>query len=151
MAVGSQPGSSRQVIRFGPFELDTETGELRKQGIRIRLQSKPLEILRALIEKPDVVVTREELRLRLWPDTFVDFERGLNTAINRLRISLGDSAENPRYIETLARTGYRFIAPVTDMAATPPPPPPAQAAAPRFHRWRWMAFAACALVTAGAV
>src|SRR5215510_13080490 len=103
-----------RVVRFGPFELDPVTGELRKQGIRIRLQPKPLEILRALVENPGAVVTRDELRARLWPeDTFVDFESGVNTAVNRLRIALGDSAEHPRYIETMSRAGYRFIAPLT--------------------------------------
>src|SRR5215471_20401346 len=102
------------VLRFGPFELNTGTGELRKQGIRIRLQPKPLAILRALLEKPGAIVTREELRGRLWPeDTFVDFESGVNTAVNRLRIALGDSAEHPRYIETLSRTGYRFMGSAT--------------------------------------
>jgi DNA-binding winged helix-turn-helix (wHTH) protein len=103
-----------RVVRFGPFELCLDTGELRKLGIRVRLQGKPFHILSALLEEPGHVVTREELRSRLWPaDTFVDFESGLNTAVNRLRVALGDSAENPIYIETLARLGYRFIAPVT--------------------------------------
>jgi DNA-binding winged helix-turn-helix (wHTH) protein len=101
------------MIRFGPFELHPETGELLKQGIRIRLQPQPFRILCMLLENPGAVVTREELSKRLWPaDTFVDFERGVNTAVNRLRLALGDSAEQPRYIETLSRTGYRFIAPV---------------------------------------
>jgi DNA-binding winged helix-turn-helix (wHTH) protein len=101
-----------RVVRFGPFELCLDTGELRKLGIRVRLQGKPFHILSALLEEPGHVVTREELRSRLWPaDTFVDFESGLNTAVNRLRVALGDSAENPIYIETLARLGYRFIAP----------------------------------------
>jgi DNA-binding winged helix-turn-helix (wHTH) protein/WD40 repeat protein len=101
------------VVRFGVFELDQRTGELRKDGVKQKLQGKPFQVLRALLESPGRVVSREELRLRLWPsDVFVDFERGLNTATNRLRIALGDSAENPRYIETLARVGYRFIAPV---------------------------------------
>src|SRR5207249_2691075 len=106
-----------QVIRFGPYDLNPETGELWKQGIRIRLQPKPLRILCTLIEKPGVIVTREELCRRLWPEgTFVDFESGLNTAVNRLRLALTDSAEQPRYIETLSRTGYRFIAPVTALS-----------------------------------
>src|SRR5918995_5672671 len=107
------------VIRFGVFELDALTGELRKRGIKLRLQGKPLQILQALLEQPGEVVTRDELRRRLWPsDVFVDFESGLNTAANRLRITLGDSAENPRYIETLARSGYRFIAPVEAVASS---------------------------------
>jgi eukaryotic-like serine/threonine-protein kinase len=93
--------------------LDLETGELRKGGIRIRLQNQPFQILRKLVEHPGRVVTREDLRRHLWPeDTFVDFESGLNTAANRLRLALCDSAENPRYVETLPRVGYRFIAAV---------------------------------------
>ena len=120
-----------RVLRFGPFELDRETGELRKHGIRVRLQGKPLQVLLALLERPGQVVTRDELKRRLWTeDTFVDFESGLNTAANRLRITLGDSADQPRYVETLARAGYRFIAPVGFLevesvpvpAAAPPPP-----------------------------
>ncbi|HEY7305299.1 MAG TPA: winged helix-turn-helix domain-containing protein [Bryobacteraceae bacterium] len=103
---------STEVVRFGAFALNLHTGELRKHGVRVRLQGKPFQILRALLERPGHVVTREELRERLWSsDTFVDFESGLNTAMNRLRITLGDSAENPMYVETIARLGYRFIAP----------------------------------------
>jgi DNA-binding winged helix-turn-helix (wHTH) protein/Tol biopolymer transport system component len=103
---------SGEVVRFGAFALNLQTGELRKHGVRVRLQGKPFQILRALLERPGHVVTREELRERLWSsDTFVDFESGLNTAMNRLRITLGDSAENPMYVETIARLGYRFIAP----------------------------------------
>jgi DNA-binding winged helix-turn-helix (wHTH) protein len=102
-----------EVVRFGAFALNLQTAELRKHGVRVRLQGKPFQILRALLERPGHVVTREELRERLWSsDTFVDFESGLNTAMNRLRITLGDSAENPMYVETIARLGYRFIAPV---------------------------------------
>src|SRR6516165_1820630 len=103
---------SSAVVQFGPFELDRSAAELRKQGTRIRLQPKPMQILCALVERPGRIVTRDELKARLWPDdTFVDFESGLNTAVNRLRIALGDSAEHPRYVETEARNGYRFIAP----------------------------------------
>ena len=106
------PARSINVVQFGAFELNRNAGELRKQGTRVRLQPKPLQILFALLEKPGEIVTRDELKSRLWPnDTFVDFENGLNTAVNRLRIALGDSAEHPRYIETQARSGYRFIAP----------------------------------------
>jgi DNA-binding winged helix-turn-helix (wHTH) protein len=118
-----QPGSIE--VRFGPFEISSESCELRKLGIRIRLQPMPFRILCALVENPGAVVTRDDLQRRLWPeDTFVDFEQGLNTAVNRLRLALGDSAERPRYIETVARTGYRFIAPVIPLhpllvAATP--------------------------------
>jgi DNA-binding winged helix-turn-helix (wHTH) protein/Tol biopolymer transport system component len=109
-----------RVLQFGAFELETGTGEMRKHGTKIRLQGKPLHLLEALLERPGGVVTREELRDRLWAaDTFVDFESGLNTAVNRLRLALGDSADRPRYVETLARSGYRFVAPVSE--SQPPP------------------------------
>ena len=92
--------------RFGPFELDPATGELRKNGLRVRLQDQPLRILQALLDTPGELVTREELRDRLWPsDTFVDFERSLNAAVAKLRQSLGDSAEQPVYVETVAPQG----------------------------------------------
>ncbi|HSY01222.1 MAG TPA: winged helix-turn-helix domain-containing protein [Acidobacteriaceae bacterium] len=101
-------------FRFGLFEADAESGELRKSGIRIRLQAQPFRVLICLLERPGEVVTREEIQQRLWGnDTIVDFDHSLGTAINKLRESLGDSAENPRFIETLARRGYRFLAPVT--------------------------------------
>src|SRR5215467_8509524 len=104
---------SHTLIRFGVFELDTESGELRKQGIKVRLQEQPFQILQILLERPGRVVTREKLQSCVWPsDTFVDFDTGLYNAIKRLREALGDSAESPRFIETLSRRGYRFIAPV---------------------------------------
>ena len=116
----SRPSVNAFSTRFGAFEVSLDTGELRKHGVRVRLQRLPFHILQALLEKPGQVVSREELRSRLWSsDTFVDFESGLNTAINRLRTALGDSAESPIYIETLARIGYRFVAPVV----APPPSP----------------------------
>ena len=88
------------------------TGELRKDGVRLKFSGQPFQVLLILLERPGDVVTREELQKRLWPDTFVDVERNLNTAINKIREVLGDSAESPRYLETLPRRGYRFIAPV---------------------------------------
>lgn len=98
-------------IRFGAFEVDLRAGELRKQGVKIKLQEQPFQVLQVLLEKPGEVVTREELRQRIWPvDTFVDFEGGVNNAVKRLREALGDKAETPRFIETLPRRGYRFIA-----------------------------------------
>src|SRR5215468_4256231 len=103
------------VLRFGTFEVDLRAGELRKQGVRIKLQEQPFHVLTLLIQKPGEVVTREELRNHNWSaDTFVDFDNSLNTAINKLREALGDSAENPRFIETLPRRGYRFLAPVSN-------------------------------------
>ena len=112
-------------IRFGPFELDKQTGELWKNGAKVRLQGKPFQVLVALLERPGEPVSREELQQRLWSgDTFVDFESGLNTAANRLRLTLGDSADSPRYVETLARSGYRFVAKVEEIAQPAPAKPP---------------------------
>ncbi|PYV44600.1 MAG: hypothetical protein DMG94_13185, partial [Acidobacteria bacterium] len=107
-------GSGR-LVRFGEFEIDERAGELRKEGIKVRLQEQPLQILQILLEHPGEVVTREELRKRVWPtDTFVDFDHGINNAVKRLREALSDTAETPRYIETLPRRGYRFKAAVDD-------------------------------------
>jgi DNA-binding winged helix-turn-helix (wHTH) protein/Tol biopolymer transport system component len=149
------------VIQFGAFELHTDTGELRKHGVKVRLQGKPLHLLQALLDRPGVVVTRDELRDRLWAvDTFVDFESGMNTAMNRLRLALGDSAEHPRYIETLARNGYRFLAPVSEahpqaaveelvptvpaLAAPPEVQPPSRTSS----HWKWWAIVGTAAVLA---
>src|SRR5438132_9153216 len=105
---------SRSILRFGVFEVDVRAGELRKQGVRIKLQEQPFHVLTVLLQRPGEVVTREELRSENWSaDTFVDFDNSLSTASNELREALGDSADNPRFIETLPRRGYRFIAPVT--------------------------------------
>src|ERR1700688_3847694 len=99
--------------RFGVFEVDLRAAELRKRGVRIKLQEQPFRILSLLLEHPGEVVTREELREKLWPaHTFVDFDRSLNKAMTKLRFALGDSAESPRYIETIPRHGYRFLAPI---------------------------------------
>lgn len=107
------PQSNRRLVRFGVFELDLSAGELRKNGVKLRLQGQPFQVLTVLLERSGEVVTREELQQKLWPsDTFVDFDHSLNTAINKVREALGDSASSPRYVETLARRGYRFIAPV---------------------------------------
>ena len=112
--------SSARIIRFGTFEVNLQTGELRRGGQKLRLQEQPFQLLAALLERPGEVVTREELRSKLWPaDTFVDFDQSLNAAIKRLRDVLDDSADAPRYIETLARRGYRFIAPVEGLGAVP--------------------------------
>ena len=116
--------SSVRSVRFGVFEVDLRAGELRKKGIRIKLQGQPVDVLLILLERPGEVVTRDELQKRLWAvDTYVDFEHSLNAAIKRLRAALGDSADSPRFVETLARNGYRFIAPVSqpvDDVAQPP-------------------------------
>jgi len=113
------PQNNSKIARFGVFELDLSAGELRKNGRKLRLQEQPFQILALLLERAGDVVTREELRQKLWAaDTFVDFDHGLNTAVNKLRELLGDSASSPRFIETLARRGYRFIAPVQTDAPT---------------------------------
>jgi DNA-binding winged helix-turn-helix (wHTH) protein len=109
---------SPRLIRFGVFELDLRSGELQKQGRKIRLEGQPVQILICLLENPGELVTREELHRKLWPaDTFVNFEHGLNTAVKRLRQALNDSADSPRFVETLPRRGYRFIAPIQAIAA----------------------------------
>jgi cholera toxin transcriptional activator len=114
-----QGNQSGRVVRFGVFELDLAAGELRKSGARLRLQEQPFQVLALLLQRAGDVVTREELRQKLWPaDTFVDFDHSLNTAVNKLREALGDSASSPRYIETLARRGYRFIAPLQNDVGT---------------------------------
>jgi Tol biopolymer transport system component/DNA-binding winged helix-turn-helix (wHTH) protein len=115
------PASLRpHLVRFGVFELDVRSGELRKAGVRVTLQDQPFKLLECLLERPGDVVTREELRGRLWPgDTFVDFEQGVNAAVKRLREALADSADSPRFIQTLPRRGYRFIAPVEHRDETP--------------------------------
>lgn len=107
-----EPRPARR-YRFGAFEADAATGELRRQGIRVRLNTQPFQVLTMLLERPGELLTREEIARELWPDgTFVDYEHGLNSAINRIREALGDTAGNPRFVETLARRGYRFVAPV---------------------------------------
>ena len=122
---GAKPVSSSRTARFGVFELDLRTGELRREGIRVPLQEQPFRLLSFLIDRAGEVVTREELRERLWPSEFVDFDHGLNTAIRKLRTALDDAADNPRFIETLARRGYRFIAPVSWSGEAAAPPAPA--------------------------
>jgi len=151
-------GSSNRSVgqgtrRFGLFELDLRAGELRRQGLKVKLQEQPFQLLAQLLEKPGEVITREELRNRLWPaDTFVDFDHSLNTAaIRRLRDALGDSAENPRFVETVARRGYRFLAPVSSgngngaIHAQPTAVEPAPLPATRFHIW-WILAGASAIV-----
>jgi cholera toxin transcriptional activator len=99
--------------RFGVYEADSATGELRRKGVRIKLHSQPFQVLFLLLERPGEMLTREDICRELWPDgTFVDYEHGVNSAVNRLREALGDKASNPRFVETLARRGYRFVAPV---------------------------------------
>src|SRR5262245_54675848 len=139
-----------RVYRFGAFTVDIRTGELTSAGQRVPLREQPLQLLLALLERPGELITREELTRRLWPaGTFVDFDRGLNKAMNHLRDALGDSAEHPQFIETFPRKGYRFIAPVTqdvqDFEA-----PTASAGPSRLSRSRvWLAASAATLVAVG--
>ena len=107
------PASSRRRVRTGLFEIDFGSGEVHKDGRKVQLQEQPFRVLAILLERPGEVVTREQLQARLWSaDTYVGFDEGLNTAIRKLRVAFGDSAENPRFIETVSRRGYRYIAPV---------------------------------------
>ena len=154
------PTPVSQLVRFDRFELDLRAGELRKGGIRIRLQEQPLQVLQTLIEKPGEVVTGEELQKRIWPaDTFVDFDHGLHAAVNRLRTALSDSADRPRYIETVGRRGYRFIGKL-ESSEQPAPNLPSSAnktilkAAPRFwNSWTGMigGFGAALVIAAGLI
>jgi eukaryotic-like serine/threonine-protein kinase len=113
----AQAATPRRVVHFGAYELEFGTGELRKAGLKIKLQDQPFQVLSMLLERPGELVTREELLSRLWPSgTFVDFDHGLNVAVKKLRHALSDSAENPRFIETLSRRGYRFVAPVENVS-----------------------------------
>jgi len=132
------------VLRFGSFEIDVASGELRRDGRRVKLQEQPFQVLLHLVQRPGQVVTREELQQGVWcADTFVDFDHGVNTAIKKIRLALGDSAENPQFIETLPRKGYRFIAPVMISDGT------IQAAAPeRQSRWLLVAIGSAALLGA---
>src|ERR1700689_4883531 len=108
------------VVRFGTYEVSFQSGELRKSGLRIRVQQQPMKLLETLLEHPGEVVTREELRSRVWPnESFGDFDQALNIAIAKLRSALGDSADNPRFIETLSKRGYRFIADVSVVDVDP--------------------------------
>lgn len=117
----ASPQNNLRLARFGVFEVDFIAGELRKNGVKQRLQGQPFQVLTVLLEHAGGVVTRDQLRQKLWTsDTFVDFDHSLNTAINKVREALGDSASTPRYVETLARRGYRFIAPVQNQAHIAP-------------------------------
>ena len=134
---------SAQIVRFGDFELDLRAGELRRSGIRLPVQGRPLQVLAVLLRSPGEVVTGEQLRAELWPaDTFVDFEHGVHNAVARLRAVLRDNAEKPRYIETLARRGYRFI------GALQPEPAPSIASKPHEIPWRILAIGVFSLVIA---
>ena len=158
MATGS-PQQPARIFRFGQFELSEREGELRKNGVRIKLQEQPFRVLLELVANAGKVVSRKDLQQKLWPaDTFVDFDVGLNTAIRKLRGALSDDADNPRYIETLARRGYRFVAAVTDTAAAadagaaPVALQGVQRGAGVLHRRRlWLSVSSLALIAVFAV
>ena len=126
-----------RLVRFGVFEVDLRSGELRKAGAKLKISGQPFQVLAMLLENPGEIVTREELLKRLWPDTFVDGDHNLNTAINKIREVLGDSAENPRFVETLPRRGYRFIAPVEGARPALPPDPVSIPPVPVVRSVRW--------------
>ncbi len=162
-----ETGPSARLVHFGVFEVDLRAGELRKSGLKLKLTGQPFQVLAILLERPGDVVTRDELQKRLWADgTFVDFDHNLNAAINKIREVLGDSAESPRFVETLPRRGYRFIAPVDSVApvstpaasaaGTPPLQGPGAVHEPSLQaRRRWPTFAAAMLgfatLTVGAI
>ncbi len=158
-AVESSASIAEATRRFGVFELDLRAGELRRQGRKVKLQEQPFQVLAQLLERPGEVVTREELRNRLWPaDTFVDFDHSLNAAIRRLRDALGDSAENPTFVETVARRGYRFLAPVSlgpsngnGLAALTPALPASVHGAVHRRWWIIGCIGAIALIIVGVV
>jgi DNA-binding winged helix-turn-helix (wHTH) protein/tetratricopeptide (TPR) repeat protein len=147
-----QPAAPDSSTRFGIFELDAHSGELRKAGTRIRLQDQPLKILMVLLEQPGAVVTREDLKRRIWPhDSFGDFDHAVNVAVAKLRAALADSADLPRYVETLPRRGYRFIFPVTSPAEAPRangtvPTAPTQAPAEKTAQFTWTPILAATLI-----
>ena len=126
-----------RLVRFGAYEVDLRSGELRKAGAKLKLSGQPFQVLAILLENPGEIVTRDDLLKRLWPDTFVDGDHNLNTAINKIREVLGDSAENPRFVETLPRRGYRFIAPVEGTRPPMPPEPVNTPQAPAVRSVRW--------------
>jgi DNA-binding winged helix-turn-helix (wHTH) protein len=129
-----------RIVKFGVLEVDLDKGEVRKNGLKLRLRGQPFQVLSILLEHPGEVVTREEFQRRLWTndETFVDFEHGLNAVVNRLREVLGDSPENPHFIETVPRRGYRWMLPMEGMAERSIP------AAPR-QGWRWLPLAVALL------
>jgi DNA-binding winged helix-turn-helix (wHTH) protein len=127
------------LIRFGTFQLDTDAGQLLKNGRVIRLKPQPLRVLQLLLSRPGDVIPRDEIRELLWgTDTFVDFEQGMNTAVRQVREALGDDAERPIFVETVPKRGYRFIAPVDAGSASPPPPVYPRGTDLSLHKALWL-------------
>src|SRR5215469_16845074 len=152
----ASPVPSARGVNFGPFELDLCTGELKRDGRRQRLQGQPAQLLAVLVSRRGELVTRDELRAQLWPeDTFVDFDHGLNNAVNRIREVLGDSASSPRYVETVPRRGYRFVAEVrlpeqaeivASLTASAVSGSPPSKDFRRIRRWLWIPTAVAVLL-----
>src|SRR5678815_282674 len=137
-----------QPLRFGTFQIDLGSGELFRDGIRLKLGGQPFQVLMRLLARPGELVTREELRVALWQtETFVDFDHGLNTAVNKIREALGDSATNPRFVETVPRRGYRFIAPV-DQPVTERMVSVAPSGKPPSRKWMGLAAGVAAAIAA---
>ena len=123
----AEAAPKKRAVRFGVFEVDLDAGELHKSGLKLKIQEQPFQVLKLLLERPGEIVTREELITELWPDgTFVEFDRSLNIAVNKIREALGDSASSPRFVETVPRRGYRFLAPVEVVGGPPSPPAAAE-------------------------
>src|SRR5579884_4062069 len=138
------------IIRFGAYEVDLQRGELRKNGLKVRLQGQPFQVLSILLKHPGELVTREDLRVTVWPlDTFVDFDHALNTAVKKIRAALGDEADNPRFIETVPRRGYRFIAPVEHVSGSVPNAADVRVAANPYRTFTIVGVVAVVLVLVG--
>lgn len=137
----SMPPTPREIRRFGPFELDIEAAELRRDGRRVKLQPQPFRLLLLLTSRPGSLITRDEIRTDLWPEgTFVAFDQAVNFAIKQIRDAIGDSADRPTYLETVPRQGYRFVAPVSGPAppaSAPPPGPPPPTTTVRLQKAMW--------------
>jgi DNA-binding winged helix-turn-helix (wHTH) protein len=132
--------TGHEIRRFGPFELDLDAGEVRQNGLRVRLQPQPFKLLVLLTSRPGSLIKREEIRSELWPEgTFVDFDQSVNFAVKQIRDAFGDSASNPTYLETVPRQGYRFVAPVDagSPAAPLPPAPPIASNTVRLQKAMW--------------
>src|ERR1700693_270221 len=132
-AMNGQPlvQNGSRTVRFGAFEADLHSGEVRQSGSRIKLQEQPFKVLQILLERPGALVTREELQTRIWPEeNYGDFDHAVNVAVGKLRTALGDSADNPSFIETVPRRGYRFVAPLERTAVEAPPAAPVIAEPP---------------------
>jgi DNA-binding winged helix-turn-helix (wHTH) protein len=143
-------GYPHEIVRFGVFEADLQTGELHKNGMKVPLQGQPFQVFAILLDRSGELVTREELRKRVWPkDTFVDFDHALNTAITKIRVALGDDADNPRFVQTLPRRGYRFIGSVDQPGPQLPPPTAPKGRLGKVTKRSWLGLGTVASIIAG--